>query len=224
MIKGCTGVARILQASSPEPTRSLLVTCHCGSCRKPLPRHSGARSGSVASQDAQLRIGESITTVWSYGFRDAPSGQQMPTEGASRKDERSGSRRAANLWMAVRNFAVVEKSGLLPSKITGISVPVSFPSEGRPQSSRTRGTECGGRGGVGRDTRVAGRTARSVSGQHHADGRCRRGRRSRVVLAPVAGVKSRGGKHRPNRARMSRDSAGRRWQEGYSSPGRARIS
>src|SRR6266851_2619942 len=77
-----------------------------------------------------------------------------------------------------------------PTQITSISAAVS-PHRGAYRDRHGRGAGCGGRGSVGRCQGMAGRvdTARELTNGTQTNDAFR-GRQSRVVLAPVAGVKS----------------------------------
>jgi hypothetical protein len=95
----------------------------------------------------------------------------------------------------------------------------SRPTRGAYRDRHGRGVGCGGRGSVGRVTRSQGGLW-PVSDRRHADERRMRGRRSRVVLAPVAGVKL-AEASRPDRAR-TKPYPPTTVAKGIRAPGRAR--
>src|ERR1700687_2958567 len=89
------------------------------------------------------------------------------------------------------------------TQITSKALTVPSRQEGRIARRHERGAGCGGRGSARRCQGMAGRvdTARELTNGTQTNDAFR-GRRSRVVLAPVAGVKFGGGRGR-DRARTN---------------------
>jgi len=88
------------------------------------------------------------------------------------------------------------------TQITSISLTVSFHTEGRIARRHERGTGCGGRESARRAIAIAGRDEPRERFCGARDDRRFSGRQSRVVLAPVAGVKFAEAR-RPDRVRQN---------------------
>jgi len=88
------------------------------------------------------------------------------------------------------------------TQITSISLTVSFHTEGRIARRHERGTGCGGRESARRAMAIAGRDEPRERSCGARDDRRFSGRQSRVVLAPVAGVKFAEAR-RPDRVRQN---------------------